>query len=169
MNKGVSSMSEPESTLRSTVDLPYGVHALWSILPDLHNYDQWMSIHREFVGDVPGIQDMKEGTTFSEVVTLMGVSNTIEWTVLQFTGLDEVLAGREGAFTIRGSGMAGVDATIVSRVEQIDEHNTRVTVDSSFTGQMFTGPLGAVLDKVVQQELDNSVARLKEFLASEIG
>ena len=65
--------------------------------------------------------------------------------------------------------MAGVEAIIKSSVEEIDADNTRVNVDSSFTGQMLTGAIGTAIDKAVQEELENSVARLKELLAKELG
>ncbi|CPY83170.1 Toxin [Mycobacteroides abscessus] len=44
-----------------------------------------------------------------------------------------------------------------------------MNVDSSFTGQMLTGAIGTAIDKAVQEELENSVARLKELLAKELG
>lgn len=83
--------------------------------------------------------------------------------------------GRRGAVGQAGCLQAGrhrhggVEAVIKSSVEEIDADNTRVNVDSSFTGQMLTGAIGTAIDKAVQEELENSVARLKELLAKELG
>lgn len=157
------------SELHSTVDLPYSIDKLWSVLPDLNKYDEWMTIHTGFKGDVPSIDDLKVGSKFSEIITLMGMANTVEWTVKEFSTAEEVLANKRGAFKLNGTGMAGVEATIVSSVEEIDPNNTKVNVDSSFTGQMLTGAIGTAIDKAVQAELENSVSRLKELLAKELG
>lgn len=157
------------SELHSSIDLPYSIDKLWSVLPDLNKYDEWMTIHTGFKGDVPAIEDIKVGTKFSEIVTLMGMANTVEWTVQEFTPADKVLSAKRGAFKLGGTGMAGVEAVIKSSVEEIDADNTRVNVDSSFTGQMLTGAIGTAIDKAVQEELENSVARLKELLAKELG
>ncbi|EUA69445.1 hypothetical protein I540_2362 [Mycobacteroides abscessus subsp. bolletii 1513] len=73
------------SELHSSIDLPYSIDKLWSVLPDLNKYDEWMTIHTGFKGDVPAIEDIKVGTKFSEIVTLMGMANTVEWTVQEFT------------------------------------------------------------------------------------
>ncbi len=95
------------SELHSSIDLPYSIDKLWSVLPDLNKYDEWMTIHTGFKGDVPAIEDIKVGTKFSEIVTLMGMANTVEWTVQEFTPADEVLSAKRGAFKLGGTGMAG--------------------------------------------------------------
>ena len=144
-----------------TIDLPATVDKLWEKLSDINNFEDWMTIHTSFKGEVPAAGQIKAGDTYTEVVTLMGMANTIEWTVREAVTPEEVLSTKKGSFRVTGTGMAGVEATIEVGVDGTEGDTTRVDLNAKFIGQMLVGAIGNAIDKAVGEELDASLEKLK--------
>jgi hypothetical protein len=144
-----------------TIELPATVDKLWEKLSDINNFEDWMTIHTSFKGDVPAAGQIKAGDTYTEVVTLMGMANTIEWTVREAVTPEEVLSTKKGSFRVTGTGMAGVEATIEVGVDGTEGDSTRVDLNAKFVGQMLVGAIGNAIDKAVGEELDASLEKLK--------
>lgn len=144
-----------------TVELPAPVSTLWEQLSDISKFEDWMTIHRSFKGSVPEAGEIKAGDTYTEVVELMGMANTIEWTVREAVTPEEVLQTKKGSFKVTGTGMAGVEATIEVGVDGTAGDSTRVDLNAIFAGQMLVGAIGNAIDKAVGEELDASLEKLK--------
>lgn len=150
--------------IRRTIELAASVDRLWNQLSDINNFEDWMTIHTGFKGSVPAAGEIKVGDTYTEVVTLMGMANTIEWTVREANTPEEVLSSRKGAFKVTGSGMAGVEATIMVGVDGTAGDITRVDLNAQFEGQMLVGAIGNAIDKAVGEELDASLEKLRAVI-----
>ncbi len=147
--------------IKRSIELPASVEKLWDKLSDISTMEEWMTIHTSFKGDVPAAGDIKAGDKYTEVVTLMGMANTIEWTVQEANTAEEVLSTKKGSFKVTGTGMAGVNATIAVAVDGTAGDSTLVNLDAIFEGQMLVGAIGNAIDKAVGEELDNSLEKLK--------
>ncbi len=147
--------------IKRSIELPASVEKLWDKLSDISTMEEWMTIHTSFKGDVPAAGDIKAGDKYTEVVTLMGMANTIEWTVQEANTAEQVLSTKQGSFKVTGTGMAGVAATIAVAVDGTAGDSTIVNLDAIFEGAMLVGAIGNAIDKAVGEELDNSLEKLK--------
>jgi hypothetical protein len=102
-------------------------------------------------------ETFSKGAKASQVVTMLGMPNTIEWTVEEFD-VPRVL-------TISGSGMAGVRTTFSMSVAANDDGGSTAQIDAEFEGSMITGALGKAVEKDAQANLDESLANLAKLIA----
>lgn len=153
----------PEISRSIVLDAP--VDKLWEQMSDLESQAGWLTTHTSFKGDVPKGDDLKPGATYSEVITLMGMANTVEWTVLEAAAPAEVLATKKGAFKVSGAGMAGVQVAIEIAVDGTAGDTTTVDLWAEFEGQMIVGAIGVAIEQSMGDELDASLANLQKSLS----
>ena len=142
--------------VKATVAIPATPKQVWDVFSDPGTYDQWLTIHTKWKGDVP--ERFYAGATADQVVTMLGMANTISWTVREF---DE-----PSKLTIGGTGMAGVKTTFTLGVSSDDNGGSTATIDAEFEGQMVVGALGKAVEKDAQANLDASLAKLTELLTA---
>lgn len=133
--------------------LPAAPEKAWDAVADLSRWEQWLTIHQSWKSDVPS--EVTLGSKFTEVVSVMGMANKIEWTVAAVEVPKTV--------TITGTGMAGVTVEFVMSVAP-DAAGSIVTVDASFTGTMIVGPIGKAVAKNAKGDLEESLAKFAELV-----
>jgi carbon monoxide dehydrogenase subunit G len=129
---------------------------VWDVICDPHTYQQWLTIHTKWTGEVP--ERFSAGAKVDEVVTMLGMANTISWTVQEFEAPSKL--------TISGTGMAGVKTTFSLGVSSDGNGGATATIDAEFEGQLVVGALGKAVEKDAQANLDASLAKLTELLAA---
>lgn len=137
-----------------TVNLPSTPEKAWATVSDLSRFEDWLTIHQKWSGEVPA--DIGVGSRITEVVSVMGMANKIEWNVDEY---DE-----PRSLKISGTGMAGVKVAFTLSVRP-DAGGSVAEIDAEFTGQMIVGPIGAAVGKSTKAELEKSVAKLAELVA----
>lgn len=125
----------------------------WALLSDLARWDEWLTIHQGWRGEIP--TELKAGSQFTEVVSVMNMANKIEWTVA------EVEAPK--FLRITGTGMAGVQIEFVLKVEAESADTTTASFDASFTGAMIVGPIGKSVAKHAEADLRESMTKFNEL------
>ena len=138
-----------------TQDLPVDPQTAWDNLSDLAGWEKWLSIHQSWKSELPS--EVTVGTQITEVVSVMGMANKIEWTVTEVAAPTTV--------TISGTGMAGVKVEFTLSVAPAETGST-ATIDASFTGTMIVGPIGKAVAKNAQGDLETSLAKLAELVAA---
>lgn len=141
------------ANVKSSVQLPATPEEVWRTVADFGTYQDWMSIHQGWKSELPA--QIEVGTKITQMVSIMGMANKIEWTVEEFTP--------PRTLTISGCGMAGVEVSFTLSVEPSGD-GAQATMDGEFTGQMIVGALGAAVEKNSKKELDASMAKLGELL-----
>jgi uncharacterized protein YndB with AHSA1/START domain len=141
--------------ITTTVGIPADPEKVWDVLVTPGTYEQWLTIHTKWKGDVP--ESFAEGTTVSEVVTMLGMPNTITWTVQELDAPSRL--------EISGTGMAGVTTTFTMAVTSDGNGGATASIDAEFAGAMITGALGKAVEKDAQANLDQSLAQLAELVA----
>ncbi|MCG8915274.1 SRPBCC family protein [Actinokineospora sp. PR83] len=136
-----------------TVALPSTPEKTWATISDLSRFEEWLTIHQKWSGELPS--EIGVGSKVTEVLAVMGMANKIEWTV------DEYDAPR--SLKISGTGMAGVKVSFTLSVKP-EGAGSRADIDAEFTGQMIVGPIGAAVGKNTKGELEKSVAKLAELV-----
>ncbi|WP_182349348.1 SRPBCC family protein [Tomitella gaofuii] len=132
--------------------LPTAPEKTWDALSDLSRWEEWLTIHQSWKSELP--TEVAVGAQFTEVVSVMGMANKIEWTVTEVTVPQSV--------TIEGTGMAGVKVQFTLQV-QPDGDGSRAVIDASFTGTMIVGPIGKSVAKNAKGDLEASLARFAEI------
>lgn len=126
--------------------LPTAPEKTWEALSDLSRWEEWLTIHQSWKSELP--TEVAVGVTFTEVVSVMGMANKIEWTVTEVEVPKSV--------TIEGTGMAGVQVQFTLQVEP-DGEGSRAVIDASFSGTMIVGPIGKSVAKNAKGDLEESL------------
>lgn len=137
-----------------SASLPAAPEKAWDALSDLSRWEEWLTIHQGWKSEVPA--EVALGSKFTEVVSVMGMANKIEWTVTDVKVPETV--------TISGSGMAGVTVEFTLKVEA-DGTGSKATIDASFKGTMIVGPIGKAVAKNAKADLEASLVKFAELVA----
>jgi len=136
-----------------SASLPTTPDKAWDALSDLSRWEEWLTIHQGWKSELP--TEVRLGATFTEVVSVMGMANKIEWTVTEVEVPKMV--------KISGTGMAGVKVEFTLRVAP-DGSGSTASVDASFTGTMIIGPIGKAVAKNAAVDLEASLAKFAELV-----
>ena len=134
--------------ITASIDLPATPDKVWSEFSNPNNFEKWLTIHTKWKGDVPA--QFSKGAQVAEVVTMLGMPNTITWTVDEFDAPHKLV--------ISGTGMAGVKVSFALSVAA-DGAGSKATIDASFEGQMIVGALGKAVEKDGKKNLDTSLVK----------
>ncbi|MDG3009201.1 SRPBCC family protein [Rhodococcus sp. D2-41] len=135
-----------------SVPLPVAPEKAWDALSDLSRWEEWLSIHQSWKSELP--TEVALGARFTEVVSVMGMANKIEWEVVEVEVPKLV--------KISGTGMAGVKVEFTLKVEP-DGAGSSVVIDASFSGTMIVGPIGKAVAKNAKADLETSLAKFAEL------
>jgi hypothetical protein len=138
-----------------TQSLPVGPDAAFAALSDLAGFENWLKIHQSWKSELP--TEITVGTQITEVVSVMGMANKIEWTVVE--------ANAPTSMAIEGTGMAGVKIKFTMSVAAT-EAGSDATIDAEFNGTMVVGPIGKAIAKNTEADLTVSLTKLAELVAA---
>ena len=136
-----------------TQALPVDAQTAWDNLLDLANWENWLTIHQGWKSELPS--DVSVGTRITEVVSVMGMANKIEWDV---TAVDA-----PNSVAIEGTGMAGVKVKFAMSISPADSGSS-ITMDAEFNGTMIVGPIGKAVANSTQTDLEASLAKFAELV-----
>ena len=139
-----------------TQTLPVGTDTAYAALADLAGYENWLTIHQGWKSELPSPEEIKVGTQITEVVSVMGMANKIDWTVTTVEA--------PNAISIEGTGMAGVKVKFDLALAPADTGSS-LTMGADFSGAMVVGPIGAAIAKNAQADLETSLAKFAEIVA----
>jgi uncharacterized protein YndB with AHSA1/START domain len=139
--------------VEANATVPFSPEKVWSAITNLEDYGKWMAIHTKWKGDLPA--KLQKGAQYAEVITMMGMANTITWTVEEFE--------ENKTWTTSGTGMAGVKTTTSINLTP-EGDGTRISIGSEFSGNIIKGPLSKAIEKAAVKDLEKSVAALTELL-----
>jgi uncharacterized protein YndB with AHSA1/START domain len=139
--------------INASVELPAAPEKVWQEFSNPNNFEKWLTIHTKWKGEVPA--EFSKGAQASEVVTMLGMPNTITWTVDEFEAPTKLV--------ISGTGMAGVQVSFALSVEAVGE-GSKATIDAEFKGQMIVGALGKAVEKDGKKNLDASLEKFKALV-----
>ncbi|WP_182376201.1 SRPBCC family protein [Nocardioides sp. WS12] len=138
----------------ASLEIPAAKTDIWGIISDPSSYEKWLTLHTKWKDEPP--TELALGTQMTEVVSIMGMPNTITWNV------DAYEAPK--SLTISGTGMAGAKVTFTLSVEGGNDSSV-ATIDAEFISQMMVGAIGAAVERTAAKELDQSLANLSALVA----
>ncbi len=138
-----------------TQALPVDPQTAWDRLTDLSDWENWLTIHQGWKSELP--TEVTEGTRITEVVSVMGMANKIDWEV---TSVDA-----PSSISIEGTGMAGVKVRFDLAIAPAEGGST-ITMGADFTGAMIVGPIGTAVAKNAQADLEASLAKFAALVTA---
>lgn len=139
--------------LTASRELASGVEEVWTLAADPNGFEKWLTLHQKWKSDIPA--QLAVGVQMTEVISMMGMPNTITWTVDEYSA-PNVLA-------ISGIGMAGVKMSIKFDVEPA-EAGCVFILSANFEGQMIVGALGKAIETQGGKELEASLDQFAQLL-----
>ena len=141
--------------VNANVEVPAAQEKVWETISDPARYDEWLTIHTKWKDGTP--EAFTEGAQVAEVVTMLGMANTIVWTVDEFTPPSRM--------KISGEGMAGVKSAFTLNVDSDGNGGSKVGMDAEFEGQMIVGAMGAAVEKDAREQLELSLAAFEKLVS----
>ena len=138
----------------SSLEIPASQDKVWALLSDPSRFEEWLTVHTKWKDEPP--TSLSQGAQMTEVVSIMGMPNTITWTT------DEYDAPK--SLKISGNGMAGAKVSFTLSVEEAGESSV-ATIDAEFISQMMVGAIGAAVERTAAKELVQSLANLSALVA----
>ncbi|MEV0251765.1 SRPBCC family protein [Nocardia sp. NPDC050712] len=135
-------------------EFPVSQDKLWAVLSDPRRFEEWMTVHTKWKSEPPA--QLAQGATLSEVLTIMGMANTIEFTVDKYDAPNST--------TFSGVGMAGAKISFTLTVEAKGPDASVATLDTEFISQMMVGAIGGAIERASTKELVTSLDKLAELL-----
>lgn len=127
---------------------------VWALLANPSSYPDWLTIHDGWRGEVP--TEVSEGSTFTEMCTVMGMTNKIDWTVTEYEA-PKVLK-------ISGTGLAGAKISFTMSVAA-DGDGSAANIDAEFEGQMVVGAIGKAIERSARKEVEASLDKLAALVS----
>ena len=141
--------------VNTAVVVPASPEDAWAVASDLSRFDEWLTLHDGWRGDVPA--RIESGTTLTSVVKVMGLRNRIRWVVDSYEP--------PATLEITGRGMGGVHVALSLSIRPAGAERSKVLVDAEVTGRPVFGPVGMAIGRAVRADLRRSVAALAELVA----
>lgn len=127
---------------------------VWTVMSNPQRFEEWLTLHTKWKTDPPA--ELTKGSQISEVLTIMGMPNTIEWNVDEYDAPSRL--------TISGAGMAGAQVTFTMSVAAAGDKSV-ASVDAEFISQMMVGAIGGAVERASVKELNDSLDKLAALVA----
>jgi hypothetical protein len=139
--------------VNATATVPASPSHTWAVASDLTRFDEWMTLHDGWRGDLPA--EIGQGTSLTSVVKVMGLRNRISWQVESYTP--------PSALTIKGRGVGGVNVALTLSIQAAGA-GSKVTIDAEVTGRPVFGPVGMAIGRAVRADVRRSVEALADLV-----
>jgi hypothetical protein len=136
----------PTVTVSAVVAAPIG--EVWRIVGDLNAHSRWNTLHVGFPVTLP--EPVGVGTTFTQTLSTMGMSNDVVWTV---SAVED-----ERVLELRGKAPMNVSTRLRYHLAAAPE-GTKVTIENEFAGAAVALMAGRV-KKGAAAEMRTSLDRL---------
>lgn len=140
---------------RGSIEIAASQDKVWATISDPARFEEWLTMHTKWKQEPPAT--LTKGATFSEVLTIMGMANTIDFTVSEHD------APRFTKFS--GTGMAGAQISFSLTVEATGDDASVATVDTEFVSQIMVGAIGGAIERATTKEIAASLEQLAALVA----
>jgi carbon monoxide dehydrogenase subunit G len=141
--------------ITSSIEIPAPPDKVWDAIADLNTYEQWMTVHVAFPDGIP--EEMKEGVSYREKVTVMGMPGEVNWTVAEFNPPSRI--------ALTGQGPMGTTMSASFSIEPSGDGST-VSYESEFAGAALA-PMQAAIEKEAAKQGDASLEKLRGVVTGE--
>lgn len=134
-----------------TVGLDKAPAEAFALATNLTRFGEWLTIHDSWPQGEPNA--LEHGQQFTQKFKLMGMAADVRWTVEVLTDTKVVL---------KGAGPMGATVANVISVEAA-HGGSAVSYEAEVSGGGIRGPMGHLITRRTNTELEKSLAKLKEM------
>ena len=127
---------------------------VWDVISNPTRFEEWLTLHQKWKSEPP--TQLQKGSTMSEVLSIMNMPNTIDFTVTEYDAPNST--------SFSGTGMAGAKITFTLKVVPDTDTTCNAHVSAEFVSQMMVGAVGAAIERASKKELDASLDELAEIV-----
>ncbi|MGY1983512.1 type II toxin-antitoxin system Rv0910 family toxin [Nocardia gipuzkoensis] len=138
----------PEIT--TALDIDATQEKVWAVISDLSRFEDWNTLHTRWEGGPPTA--LEQGVRITEVVTIKGIVDTIEFNTTDFQPPRSI--------SLSGLGSTGSTVSLDFRVDPRGQEGCTVTLHIVFTSSMLFGPMGKLIGRAFRKQLDASLVKL---------
>jgi hypothetical protein len=138
-------------SVTKTIDLSSSADDAFALATDTSRFGEWLTIHDSWPQGEPGAP--AQGQQFVQKVKIMGMPADVNWTVDELDGT---------RMKMSGAGPMGAQLATTISAEASGEGST-VSYEAEFSGGGIQGPMGDMVAKTAGQELETSLAKLKDL------
>ncbi|MEH3155243.1 MAG: SRPBCC family protein [Gordonia paraffinivorans] len=142
----------PEITTSRTLRVP--AEKAWAVVSDPSRFAEWNTLHTRWASEPP--TSLESGTAVTEVVTIKGVVDTIDFTTTAYDPPRFV--------QLEGNGSTGSSVQLDFTVDPTGPDACVATLHVVFTSSIIFGPLGSIIQKAFRKQLDKSLEKLDSLL-----
>jgi hypothetical protein len=124
----------------------------WKLASDLQRFDEWLTIFAGWRSPPPAV--IEEGTQVSSLIKVKGFRNTIHWRVTEYDEPRQI--------QLQGTGRGGVHIALTMSVAE-DNPGSTFHLAAELSGGLLSGPVGALVAKVINSDVQNSVQNLSDL------
>lgn len=121
----------------------------WDRASDLSRFDEWLTLHDGWRGELPGTLD--EGLEMTSVISVRGMRNRIDWTLEEYRPIERI--------RLRGDGKGGTTVAMTLTIAP-DGDGASITMDVDFSNPMARGPIGSAVGRSLKGDIKRSMAAL---------
>ncbi|WP_439032116.1 type II toxin-antitoxin system Rv0910 family toxin [Gordonia terrae] len=138
----------PEITTTASLNAPQ--EKAWAVISDPSRFAEWNTLHTSWGSEPPS--ELSVGVTLTEVVTIKGVVDTIDFTTTVYETPRFV--------QLEGSGSTGSTVQLDFTVDPDGENACVATLHVIFSSSILFGPLGKIIEKAFRKQLEKSLEKL---------
>jgi carbon monoxide dehydrogenase subunit G len=127
---------------------------VWDVVADPGKFEQWNTLHTGWEGEPP--TELALGSQVTEVVTIMKIPNTVNFTAVAFEPPNEV--------SLAGKGTGGMKVSLTFSVSPEGEGRSVATITVDVAGALLFGPMGKRIERSLISELDASLDKIAEMV-----
>ncbi|MBI3212185.1 MAG: SRPBCC family protein [Mycobacterium sp.] len=127
---------------------------VWDVVADPRKFEQWNTLHTRWQGEAP--TELALGSQVTEVVSIMKIPNTVDFTAVAFEPPHRV--------SLEGKGTGGMKVSLTFSVIPDGEDKAVASIKVDVAGALLFGPMGKRIEKTLVAELDTSLGRIAEML-----
>ncbi|MEV0077702.1 SRPBCC family protein [Nocardia neocaledoniensis] len=127
---------------------------VWEVLANPARFEEWLTLHTKWKSEPP--TELAVGSKMSEVLTIMGMANTIDFTVGTYEA--------PNSMSMSGVGMAGAKITFTLSVEAAGD-SSKVTIVTEFISQMMVGAIAGAIERASTKEIEASLEKFQSLVA----
>ncbi|MDP9635545.1 hypothetical protein J2W18_000446 [Rhodococcus cercidiphylli] len=136
--------------LKVSLDVPLTPEQTWAHASDLSGYEQWLSIHEAWRGELP--EQLAVGTTLDSIASVKGMRNRVSWKIESYDPPRKL--------ELKGNGKGGVKIGLDLSVKSKGD-GSEITIDVNLGGAPLFGPIGSGVARALKGDIENS---LKTFV-----
>ncbi|WP_405151133.1 SRPBCC family protein [Nocardia salmonicida] len=131
-----------------TKEIAAAQDAVWTTLADPRRFEEWLTLHTKWKEEPPA--QLAVGTKMVEVLTIMGMANTISFTLDSFDP--------PNSLSMSGTGMAGAKITLTLSVAAVGA-GSNVTIEAEFVSAMMVGAIAGAIERATGKEIEASLEK----------